>query len=31
MRLSEYLMSVLHGILELIEAAKREDNPIVFV
>jgi hypothetical protein len=31
MHLSEYLTSVLQGILELIEAAKREDNPIVFV
>jgi hypothetical protein len=30
-RISEYLMSVLHGILGLIETAKRENNPIVFV
>jgi hypothetical protein len=29
--LSEYLVSVLHGILGLIEAAKREKNPIAFV
>jgi|HubBroStandDraft_6_1064221.scaffolds.fasta_scaffold128105_1 hypothetical protein len=30
-RLSEYLISVLHGILGLVETAKRENNPIVFV
>jgi hypothetical protein len=29
--ISEHLMSVLHGILMLIETAKRENNPIVFV
>jgi hypothetical protein len=30
-RISEHLISVLHGILGLIETAKRENNPIVFV
>jgi hypothetical protein len=30
-RLSEHLTSVLHGVLGLIETAKRESNPIVFV
>jgi hypothetical protein len=30
-RISEYLIAVLHGILGLIETAKRESNPIVFV
>ena len=29
--LSEYLLSVLHGMLGLIETAKAENNPIVFV
>lgn len=31
MKISENLISVLHGILGLIETAKRESNPIVFV
>lgn len=31
MQISENLISVLHGILGLIETAKRESNPIVFV
>ena len=31
MRISEYLIAVLHGILGLIETAKRENNLIVFV
>lgn len=31
MKISKNLNSVLHGILELIETAKRESNPIVFV
>jgi hypothetical protein len=30
-RLSDYLKEVLKGMLELIEAAKKENNPIVFV
>ena len=30
-QISENLVSVLHGILGLIETAKRENNPIVFV